>query len=289
MKYDQASNLRFQLKESVPTIKNAKTISIVSGKGGVGKSNIALNMAVDLSRFNYRVLIIDLDVGMGNIDILLGQHADESFVDLLHGSLPVKEIIVEGPANLNYISGGTGFTEFFKMNQTAIDHFLREFQKLKSMYDYIIFDMGAGVTSDSIFFILASEESIVITTPEPTALTDAYAMVKKILYHDNNIPISIVMNRAKEKRQGERVLKQFQTIIQKFLRVETRALGVLPDDPTVSEAVSRQTPFILWNEKAPISKALRQITKNYVTNTSEPINKQPTSFVQKLKRLLMER
>lgn len=288
MRHDQATNLRFKLKNHSIQPRDAKTISVISGKGGVGKSNVALNFAIDLLRHNHRVLVMDLDVGMGNIDILLGQHAEKTIVDLLHDRLEVQEIIVNGPENLAYISGGTGFTDFFSMSKMEIDHFLLEFQKLRSMFDYIIFDVGAGVTSESMFFILASDESIVITTPEPTAITDAYALVKQIVYREEGMPISIIMNRARVNQQGKRVLSRFQTIIRNFLHIETNALGVLPDDPTVSEAVSRQRPFILWKNRAPISKALRQITNHYITDTEEPDNKQHTSFVQKLKRLLME-
>jgi len=288
MTYDQAANLRSRLKTPEQTIENAKTISVVSGKGGVGKSNIALNIAIDLSQRDYRVLVMDLDVGMGNIDILVGQHTDNSIVDMLHDNMPIQDIITEGPAGLSYISGGTGFADFFTMDQMKINYFLQEFEKLKRMYDYIFFDMGAGATSDSIFFILASEECILITTPEPTALTDAYAMVKKILYRDNEMSISIIMNRVREIRQGKIILDKFQTIIRKFLHVETHALGILPDDPIVREAVSGQTPFILWKGKAPISKSLRQITEKY-TNGKGLQNKRSSSFVQKLRRLLLER
>lgn len=289
MKNDQAENLRVQLKNNSQPVKNAKTLSVVSGKGGVGKSNIALNFAIDLIHHGNRVLVIDLDVGMGNIDVLLGQHADKSIVDMLHESLPVHDIIVEGPVNLAYISGGSGFTESFTMDQTKTDHFLLAFQKLRTMYDYILFDMGAGVTSDSIFFILASEECIVVTTPEPTAITDAYAMVKKVVHHDHAMPVSIIMNRVRDLRQGNLIVNQFQTIIRHFLNVEAKALGILPDDPTVSEAVFQQTPFILWKPRAPISKALHHITKNYVVNKIGTDKKESTSFVQKLKHLLMER
>lgn len=287
MTRDQATNLRLQLNGS-PS-KNAKTVSIVSGKGGVGKSNIAINLAIELSHRHHRVLLVDLDVGMGNIDILLGQHAPKSIHDMLNEHLSIFDIIIKGPNDLAYVSGGTGFAEFFSMDQSKTDHFLSEFEKLKNMYDYIIFDIGAGVSSDSMFFILASEETFVVTTPEPTSITDAYAMVKKIIYHDRNIPVAIIMNRVRTKRQGKRVLDQLQTIIKKFLKIETKAIGILPDDPALPEAVSRQMPVILWKDKSPITRALKQLTENYVTNTYEMRNTHRTSFVQKLKSFLVER
>lgn len=288
MKCDQAANLRLQVNNVAS--KRAKAISIVSGKGGVGKSNIALNLSIELSHHHHRVLLVDLDVGMGNIDVLLGHHTKKSIHDLLNEHLSVSDILEEGPDDLYYMSGGTGFTDFFTMDQTKIDYFLKVFQKLRYMFDYIIFDIGAGVTRDSMFFILASDESIVITTPEPTSITDAYAMVKRIIYQGGNMSFSVIMNRAGEKRQAKKVMNQFQTIIRTFLKIETKALGILPDDPVVSEAVSHQTPFILWKNKAPISKAIKQLTSIYLNNTGfDKRASASLSFVQKLKHLLMER
>src|SRR5699024_5462915 len=235
---DQASKLRRQFME-LDKGKTGKTIAIVSGKGGVGKSNFAVNFSLELLQKNKSVLLFDLDVGMGNIDILLGLHAKQTVIDMVENKLPVTDIIEEGPRGLAYISGGTALTDFFTMDQQNRKYFYEQYQQLTIKYDYIIFDMGAGVTSDSMFFVLAADECIVITTPEPTSITDAYGMIKHIVNKRQHMPIYIVMNRCRSKKNGEYSLHRFQQVITSFLHVDTKRLGILPEDKMVSIAVTR--------------------------------------------------
>ncbi len=285
---DQAKNLREQFKGPIKG-KKGKTIAIVSGKGGVGKSNFAVNFSLELLQKQKSVLLFDLDVGMGNIDILLGLHAEQTVIDMIEKELPIRDIIEDGPRGLAYISGGTALTDFFTMDQHKRKYFYEQYQQLINVYDYIIFDMGAGATSDSMFFVLASDECIVITTPEPTAITDAYGMIKHIINNRQNMPIYVVMNRCRSKKIGERSLDKFQQVITSFLQIETRRLGILPEDKMVSTAVTRQTPYILLNEKLPVSKALKEIVQHYINEGDRPDHLGPISFVQRLTRLLKER
>jgi flagellar biosynthesis protein FlhG len=285
---DQAENLRQQLNNSMKK-KEAKTISIVSGKGGVGKSNFAINFSIELLKREKKVLLFDLDVGMGNIDILLGLHAELTIIDMIEKRLPINDIIEKGPNHLSYISGGTGLTDFFTMDQHERNYFYDQYQQLVTDYDYIIFDMGAGATSDSIFFVLASDESIVITTPEPTSITDAYGMIKHIVNNQRNMPIYVVMNRCPSKRIGKRSLERFGLVVSKFLHVDIKELGQLPDDKMVTTAVMKQTPYILLNEKQPISKALKEVVDYYISCTDEPNHSNTVSFIQKLTQFLKVR
>src|SRR5699024_5160337 len=154
MSHDQASNLRRKVLNSgtyTNKASNAKTISIVSGKGGVGKSNIAINFSLELLARNKKVIIFDLDVGMGNIDILLGLQAEQTIVDMIEEQLPIDEIIEEGPNKLAYIAGGSGLTNFFTMDEKKMAYFFEQYERLVATYDYIIFDLGAGATNESIF------------------------------------------------------------------------------------------------------------------------------------------
>src|SRR5690625_4882919 len=226
---------------------------------------------------------------MGNIDILLGLHAEHTVIDMIENKLPVLDIIEEGPRGLAYVSGGTALTDFFTMDQQKRKYFYDQYQQLLNQYDYIIFDMGAGVTSDSMFFVLASDECIVITTPEPTSITDAYGMIKHIINNQQNMPIYVVMNRSRSQKIGERSLDKFQQVITSFLQIEIKALGILPEEKMVSTAVIRQTPYILLSEKYPVSKALKEIVLHYINGGDELNHKRPVSFVQRLTRLLKER
>lgn len=285
---DQANSLRQQLKKSIKR-KKGKTISIVSGKGGVGKSNFAVNFSLELLQEQKSVLLFDLDVGMGNIDILLGLSAEYTVIDMIEKELPIRNIIENGPRGLAYISGGTALTDFFTMDQQKRKYFYEQYQQLIDKYDYIIFDMGAGVTSDSLFFVLASDECIVITTPEPTSITDAYGMIKHIINNQQNMPIYVVMNRSRSHKIGERSLNRFKQVISSFLQIDIMKLGILPEDKMVSTAVTRQTPYILLNEKSPVSRALKEIVHHYINEEEVLDHSRPVSFVQRLTRLLKER
>ncbi|WP_226376917.1 MinD/ParA family protein [Oceanobacillus halotolerans] len=267
-------------------MKKGKTISVVSGKGGVGKSNVALNFALELIQYKKKVLIFDLDVGMGNIDILLGLQAEQTIVDMFTKQLSIYDIIESGPKGLSYIAAGTGLTNFFALDQTKIDYFFQQYDQLIEVYDYIIFDMGAGITQDSLLFIMASDECFVVTTPEPTSITDAYSMVKHILNNKKNMPIYIIMNRTPSLKDGKKALERFQRVVSQFLGVTIHMMGVLPDDKVVTNAVMRQIPFTLLNDHAMVSKAIRQVTRNYITDTSDANKQDPFTFVQKLKHFI---
>lgn len=286
MKNDQATQLRRKI-EKLNNPKQAKTICIISGKGGVGKSNFAVNFALDLIYNGKKVLIFDLDVGMGNIEILLGKSAKKNINDMFNGNDSIHSIIEVYKNGLAFIAGGSGLNELFTLNDQKKQFFINQYNELIHSYDYIIFDMGAGIHSDSLFFILAADECIVVTTPEPTSITDAYSMVKQIINNRGRVPIRVIMNRCPSQKNGEQMLEQFRKVIQQFLQVDISKMGILPEDKAVTLAVFHQEPYI-FNEKLPITKALKQITANYLNNTFTLNSIQP-KFIQKLKQLLIER
>jgi len=281
--HDQAAGLRRKL-EMNGNIKQAKTISIVSGKGEVGKSNVAINFSISLLHRQKKVLLIDLDVGMGNVDILLGLHAPRTIIDMFNQGLSIHEITEKGPNGLAYISGGSALADFFTLDQIKMDYFLKQYEALVGIYDYIIFDMGAGVTRDSMFFVLASDECFVITTPEPTSITDAYGMIKHVVNNKGNMPIYVLLNRSLTQKNGSKVLKEFKYIVARFLQIEITLLGILPEDKTVTTAVIKQTPYVLLKEKAAVSTAMVQLVNTYLSFSTEKFEVKPSfSFVRKLK------
>ncbi|MUK89896.1 AAA family ATPase [Ornithinibacillus sp. L9] len=288
MKHDQAESLRRQF-EILQNPKQAKTISFVSGKGGVGKSNTALNFSLELCRNDKKVLLIDLDIGMGNIEILLGLHSQYTIVDMLQEQLPIYDIIETGPNNLSYISGGTGLNDIFSLDQTELDYFFVQYHKISKMYDFIVFDMGAGATPTSMAFVLAADECIVVTTPEPTSITDAYSMIKHIVKEQPGLSMYVLMNRSQSQKSGTKALERFQRVVKQFLKKDIQLLGILPDDQVVSTAVIRQVPYSIFNKKAAVSKALKLLIKNYISDSATQTANEPVSFIQKFKRLIRER
>lgn len=281
---DQAKNLRIKMEQS-HSRHEAKTVAFISGKGGVGKSNIGLNFSLELVRRNKKVVLIDLDVGMGNINILLGLQPKYTIVDMFTERLSITEIIEQGPQGLSYIAGGTGLSEFLEMKQTEKNYFYKQFEQLTEMYDYIIFDMGAGITETSLFFILAADECIVVTTGEPTAITDAYSMIKQITINGGSMPLHLILNRARS--HGEmNSLKQLQQVIKQFLQIDVHPLGIIPEDKHVVQAVMQQVPFSILNEKAPAARSIKQITESYLNKEKAVPATDGRAFLQKLKNLL---
>lgn len=283
---DQANKLRNRIQTGK---KRAKTVAIVSGKGGVGKSNIILNLAIELQDIGKNVLLFDLDVGMGNIDILLGTNSKHSIVDLFKEFMAIHDIIEIGPKNLSYIAGGSGLNDIFDVTEQQLEFFYEQYNILVNDYDYIFFDLGAGVTAQSINFVLAADECIVITTPEPTSITDAYSMIKHIVRKQEDIPISVILNKYYQRREAVKILENFKKIINQYLKIQVKELGVLPHDEIVQKAVFKQVPYVLLNKNAPMTKAIKEIAYNYSDSEKEVTDVKTLTFVERLKKLLTVR
>ncbi|MGE8079139.1 MinD/ParA family protein [Peribacillus loiseleuriae] len=284
---DQAENLRNFIEEHEYS-PSSKTIAVISGKGGVGKSNVSLNFAINLAKRGKRVLLFDMDIGMGNIDILFGYHSPNSIMDFFYGNLTIRETISSGPENISIIAGGTGLTNLFSLDGELFNRFIEQFNELHHEYDLILFDMGAGINEDTAKLLLCVDELIVITTPEPTSITDAYSVMKYINSVSPDIPFHLICNRIVEEQQGKETMNRLQNVMRKFLQKEIIPLGYLPDDQTVMQAVSKQIPFILYNPSAKVSKALSDITSRYLNHSfSEKIMFRKSHFLGNLKKFFL--
>lgn len=286
---DQAEILRRKMQKELNGAGSPKTMAVVSGKGGVGKSNFSLNFSISLTKKGYKVLLFDMDVGMGNIDILLGKSSPHTIVDFLQGRETLENIIMEGPTNLHYISGGSGLEQLVKYDESFAITIMDHLSTLLSNYHYVIFDMGAGISKESLSIILSVDEVVVVTTPEPTSITDAYSMIKHIHLHNSEIPFYIVINRVIAEKDGVETFKRLKAVSKRFLGRDIKVLGIIPDDRAVQKSVSSQTPFI-FNEKSSATKALIKITERYEKQLFSELPKEDSlRFVSKLKRLLFER
>lgn len=287
---DQAELLRLKIRQH-QGMSVAKTVAVISGKGGVGKTNFSLNFSILLSKLGKRVLLFDMDIGMGNIDILLGNGSERTIVDFFQKGYSLKEVITAGPAGLSYISGGTGLTNLFSMNSRQFERFTNEFANIQREYDYVIFDLGAGISQESNKFLMCVDEIITITTPEPTAIMDAYSIIKFLHFQCEDTPIFLVCNKTEREKQGNEAINKIQSTLQRFIGKEIIPLGLLPDNKIVSKAVIRHTPFYILNPDADISLALYQLTANYLTHAYEEV--QPVlmkqSFISKLKNYFIGR
>ena len=282
--HDQAKGLRHQLANNT---NQAKTIAFASGKGGVGKSNIALNFAIELQQRGRNVLLFDLDVGMGNIDILLGNSSKYSIMDFFTNFTPLYGIIELGPKGISYIAGGTNLQELVQFNQERLDEFFIQYHTLANTYDYIIFDLGAGITTTGLSFILAADECFIVTTPEPTSITDAYSVVKQIKLKDHHYPIHVIVNRCQSIKEGKESVQRFKKVVTTFLQTEMLQGSILPDDKTVTSAVMKQTPYVLLSPQAPISKRLKKLVSDFLENNHEMNQTKTSSFIDKISQFLV--
>jgi flagellar biosynthesis protein FlhG len=285
MENDQAKSLRERLK----TLRtHAKSIAVISGKGGVGKSNFSLNFSLALQNAQKRVLLFDLDIGMGNIDILIGESSRHTIVDFFNKNISLTDIKTTGPNNLDYISGGTGLGSIFKLSEEKFQRFIHELELLFNAYDFVIFDMGAGISEDSLRFILCVDEIIVITTPEPTSLTDAYAAIKHICVNHELMPFSIVINRAFNRKIGDSAYNRLAHTIKQFLKREVTLLGAIPDDSTIMKAVIDQKPLLMYQPNCHASKAIIKLATDFINKQSSINVEEAKPFIAKFKHFFMK-
>lgn len=289
MMRDQAESLRLRVKKMQHGAET-KAIAVLSGKGGVGKSNVSLNFSLALRQRGKNVLLFDMDIGMGNIDILLGQTLSHTIIDIFRPNVTIHDIIKTGPEQLSFIAGGTGLTEIFHMDEQKVEYFIEQLQLVSEQYDYMIFDMGAGMSEDRLQLLKAVDDIFIVTTPEPTALTDAYATMKYIHVAAPQLPIYVLVNRARSDKEGVETLQRLKQVAKRFLGKELHALGYVPEDRIVSTAVIRQTPFILFDPGAKASEALVQMADRYLANEEhEEQAKRPFHFFAKLRQYFLER
>ncbi|MFZ5943688.1 MAG: MinD/ParA family protein [Bacillota bacterium] len=230
-----------------------KVITIASGKGGVGKTNFTLNLGLALAEFGQRVLILDADLGMANIDVILGVSPKYNLYHVINGEKELEEIIIDGPKGIRIIPGGSGIYELADLKEWQLERFLIKLSALDSESDYLLIDTGAGISRNVLNFTLAADEIFIVTTPEPTSLTDAYGLIKTLNKHKFIGKIKIIVNKAISYEEGEISAKKLQIVANRFLKnCNPEIMGYILEDKVVSASVKKQQPFIL---SYPSSKA----------------------------------
>ena len=262
---DQAENLR-RLANKDNSKKKAKIITITSGKGGVGKSNFVVNMGITLHKKGKKVLIFDADIGMGNDDVLMGALPRYNVFDLLKGK-DVNEVVVQGPYGINLLPGGSGINYIENLEEKERLAFIEKLTSLDE-YDYIFIDTGAGINKNVLAFIACSEETIVITTPEPTSLTDAYSLIKATDHFKLTDTANVIVNRAFSIKDGEETYNKLKRAVDKFLTIKINYLGSISEDRKLVEGVRAQVPFTILHPKCDASKSIERISNKLIGNSS---------------------
>lgn len=279
---DQAEKLRLKMEN-----KHISTsIGVISGKGGVGKSNFSTNFSFNLAKKGYGIIIVDMDIGMGNIHLLLGEKSGISLMDYLSGQYSLENVIKPFLSNIDYVSGGSAMANIIEWNDSMFDRLISAFELLQQRYDYIIFDMGAGATEWSLQLLEALDDIIVLSTTEPTAIMDAYSMMKYVNTRNPLKNMHIVCNRALTTDEGKQTLHRLKNTAQQFLNKELNVLGSIPEDVYVRKAVQQQKLFSILYERAPATKAIQKIVTTYILGQSGNFDEPETNhFINALKSI----
>lgn len=238
---------------------NTRIIAVSSGKGGVGKSNLVANLGIALAMRGKKVLVLDADLGLANIDVLLGINPKYNLQHLVDGKKTMREILVNGPHSIRIVPGGSGIPELANLNDDKQQKLIENFVELDNEADIALIDTGAGISKNVIAFILAAREAIIITTPEPTAITDAYGLIKVITQRDIDVDIKLVTNMVSGEKESREIAGRIVMATRQFLNKRIEVLGYVASDPSVNASVRRQEPFILGYPGTRASKCIKQI------------------------------
>lgn len=266
---DQAQQLRNIIKQQNMQQQHlARVITVTSGKGGVGKSNMSVNMAIQLSRLGKKVIILDADFGLANVEVMLGTRPKYNMADMIFGGKDIRDVICKGPENIGFISGGSGIKELSNLSKDQISGIINMMYGLDSLADIIIIDTGAGISDAVIDMVLASSEVLLVTTPEPTSITDAYALLKTInktpRFNAENTRIRMIGNRTLSMSDGYDLYNKLNSVVERFLNMKMEYLGAVPFDVNLTKAVMRQQPVSIAYPNTPAVKSIKAMAKTLI-------------------------
>jgi flagellar biosynthesis protein FlhG len=236
-----------------------RVIAVTSGKGGVGKTNLVLNLCIALSRLERRVFLLDADMGLANVDVLLGMSPRYTIEHVLTGQKELRDIVLDGPGGFKVLPASSGISELSELTYDQQMHLFRALSSLDGEMDYLFIDTGAGISSNVLRFNASAHEIVVIASPEPTSITDAYALMKLLSIKYHLRAFSLIANSVTSEEEGQEVFDRLNKVAGQFLNVTLRYLGPVPLDKLVPKAVRLQRPFLQAFPTAPASVAITRI------------------------------
>jgi flagellar biosynthesis protein FlhG len=265
---DQAEKLREMMRrknsaeKTAPSREGKKTriITVTSGKGGVGKTNVSVNMAIAYARMGKKVVVMDADLGLANVNVMLNMIPKFNLYHVIRKQKTMREIMVDTEYGISIVAGASGFSKIANLTEEERQNFIEELNTLSNA-DIIIIDTSAGVSSNVLDFIAAADDAVIVTTPEPTAITDAYGIIKIIATEIDsfNMGLKLVVNRVKTVSEAKKVADRMINIAGQFLNLKVEYLGFIYDDAAVSQAVLRQRPFMVLDPKCKASLCVQHI------------------------------
>ncbi|MDY2607222.1 MAG: MinD/ParA family protein [Lachnospiraceae bacterium] len=264
---DQAQNLRNIVKKNTVVKENEKKsriITVTSGKGGVGKTSVSINLAIQFRLQGKSVIIFDADFGLANIEVMFGAIPKYNLSDLIYRGKDLNDIIMKGPMDIGFISGGSGISGFGDLTKDQLTYLVYKIKELESMADIIIIDTGAGISSAVMDFVVASNEVVLVTTPEPTSITDSYSLLKALNKREDfdrsENHIKIVTNRVRSYEEGVNLYNKLNVVVSKFLNFNIEFLGIIENDENMSKAVIQQKPISMAYPNSKGAKSFKKIS-----------------------------
>lgn len=269
---DQAEQLRI-IKANRQSRPLARVITVTSGKGGVGKSNTSINLAIQFRKMGKKVIILDADFGLANIEIMFGAVPKHNLCDLIYQGKQITEIITWGPMEVGFISGGSGIAGISNLSRDYLSYIIQNLALLDTMADIIIVDTGAGISDAVLEFLVASGEILLVTTPEPASITDSYSLLKALYRHprfdEEASKVKMIANRVAKEEEGEILFGKLNAVVERYLKIPMTYLGSIPEDTQLSRAVMQQMPVSIQNPGARSTAAYKKIADRLMDKEEE--------------------
>jgi len=262
--------------------QRTRVLAIGSGKGGVGKTTFAINLSLALSNLQQRVVLLDADIGMANVEVLLGLASSRNIEHVLRGECRLTDVLLPGPGGIQVIPGSSGLSSLKQLDNLQFNRVLAGFAELESMCDLLILDTGAGLSEVVLRFLGAADDVILVTNPEPHALMDAYALTKALVQRTPGISPMLVLNRCESEREARQSLTTLVSACERFLRVQPVWLGWLPYDKHISRSLKDRLPLVLSHPHLNFCREVHKIAEDLIGIRVEA---KPTGFMAFLQRL----
>ena len=259
-------------------VKFPEVISVTSGKGGVGKSTLSVNLSILLQQMKKKVLLIDADIHLGNIDLLLGLRSEYTIADIVNHNVQIEDAIIEGPGGIHILPASSAVSELLEMEDAALRTLADSFAKYEHNYDIVLIDTGAGISKTVTSFLLGSDKLLLIVTPDPASIADAYAVIKVMKKAKPNLPIIMISNMVKSYEEGEILFKKMNLMVQKFLVCQVEFGGSLIKDDVVSKSIKRQRPFVIDLPNTAASKGLHLLKRKVMSAAASDSDKRNNLF-----------
>lgn len=263
-------SVRESLPMGGPARSSARVIAVTSGKGGVGKTNVSVNLAVRLAKMGRRVALLDADLGLANADVICNVTARTNLAHVVAGRRDLREAIIATPGGFDLLPGASGLTQMASLSEFERTRIIDMLRRLDAEYDLMLIDTGAGIGPNVMTFLSAADEVLVVTTPEPTAVTDAYALIKTLTRRREAVVVSVLVNMVKDRAEGRRVFERINAVSRRFLGLSLSDAGHVVSDGRVTGAVRRRQPFVLDAPDCPASLCLTQLAHKLDRHAMEP-------------------